>query len=321
VGKEDQLQWERKWAPAAAVSAFVAALLPLAGSIWTQSLLGSLPTSHSEDAFLRQVHSHSSAFVGAGVLTSIGTLFLSPAFAYLYRATRARRPQIPKIALFLLLLAPLATAGAGIARAAVIANTANQYVAEPLPPTTTAEKAKLGSITDPKKYEDEAAKNASAHARKKLTSGSIATVTYVGLVANLLVGVAYVLLAMHAMRAGLMSRFMGILGVIVGALTAVPILGGAPLPLQLFWLIALGVLFVNRWPQGRGPAWEEVEAIPWPTAQERRDASMSGREGEGKAEAVEPDAEPEVHHTREAARPRPSTAHPRSKKRKRKRRG
>src|SRR3954465_6045965 len=109
VGKEDPLQWERKWAPAAAVSAFVAALLPLAGSIWTQSLLGSLPTSHSEDAFLRQVHSHSSAFVGAGVLTSIGTLFLSPAFAYLYRATRARRPQIPKIALFLLLLAPLAT--------------------------------------------------------------------------------------------------------------------------------------------------------------------------------------------------------------------
>src|SRR3954462_7026965 len=97
---------------------------------------------------------------------------------------------------------------------------------------------------------------------------------------------------MHAMRAGLMSRFMGILGVIVGALTAVPILGGAPLPLQLFWLIALGVLFVNRWPQGRGPAWEEVEVVPWPTAQERCDAARDARDGGGKAEAAGPEAEP-----------------------------
>jgi hypothetical protein len=320
VGKEEQLQWERKWAPAAALVAALAALLPLAGSIWTQSLLGSLPSSHSEDPFLRAVHDHGSEFIAAGVLASAGTLFLAPTLAYLYRAIVARRPQIPKIALILALLAPLISAGAGIARAAVIKHTADQYVSAPLTPTSKEEQAKIESITDPKKRLDEIEKNASDQARKKLTSGSIATVTYIGLVANLLVGVAFVLIAMHAMRAGLLSRFMGILGIIIGALTAVPILGGSPLPLQLFWLVAMSVLFLNRWPQGRGPAWDAVEPIPWPTAQDRRDA-MGG--GDDKApRRVEPDdEEPEVPHTREAARPRPTATHPRSKKRKRKRRG
>src|SRR3954462_473184 len=129
---------------------------------------------------------------------------------------------------------------------------------------------------------------------------------------------------MHAMRAGLLSRFMGILGVIVGALTAIPILGGAPV-VQLFWLVALGILFLDRWPQGRGPAWEAVEEIPWPTAQDRR-AELADRDDDarvrprgGRQRAVKPDIEdddddePAQQHTREAVRPRPSSTHPRSK--------
>ena len=40
-----------------------------------------------------------------------------------------------------------------------------------------------------------------------------------------------------------------------------PILSG-PLIVQLFWLVAIGVLFLGRWPGGRGPAWETGEADP-----------------------------------------------------------
>src|SRR3954467_2739471 len=155
--------------------------------------------------------------------------------------------------------------------------------------------------------------------RENVESGSVTTVAYIGLIANLLLGTAFVLIGMHAMRAGLLSRFMGILGVIVGALTAIPILGGAPV-VQLFWLIAMAVLFLNRWPQGRGPAWEEVEPIPWPTAQDRRDA-IAGRDPQPARRDEPEDEEPEVHHTREGTPPRPTATHPRSKKRKRKRRG
>src|SRR5204863_6718194 len=157
---------------------------------------------------------------------------------------------------------------------------------------TAAEDAKLKGLRGTA-YSDEIEKLASQPARDKLKSGSVTTVAYVGLIANLLLGTAFVLIGMHAMRAGLLSRFMGILGVIVGALTAVPILGGAPV-VQLFWLVAMGVLFLDRWPQGRGPAWDAVEEIPWPTAQDRRDA-VAGSDDEparprgGRQRAPEPE--------------------------------
>ena len=327
MGKEEQLQWERKWGPVAAAAALGAALLPIASTIYASSLLGSLPSSNSEDPFLRKIHDHASGYVAAGVITALGTFLLAPVLVYLYRVVIARRPQLPRIALILAVVAPLVAGGAGVARQAVLAHTADQYVSQPTPPTSAAEQKKLNGISDPKKYLDEVEKNASAHARKKLQSGSVATVAYIGLIANLLLGTAFVLISMNAMRAGLLSRFMGVLGVIVGALTAVPLLGGAPV-VQLFWLVAIGLLFLNRWPQGRGPAWDEVEAIPWPTAQDRRDAvarsdDEPARARGGRQRAPEPEViEAEAHeHTHEAARPRQSSTHPRSKKRKRKRRG
>jgi hypothetical protein len=228
--------------------------------------------------------------------------------------------------------------GIGIARQMVLAHTADQFVTTPAKPLTDAQTR----ITDPQAYLKAVDKlDPVGRAKDKLQSGSVTTVAYIGLVANLLLGTAFVLIGMHSMRSGLLSKFMGILAVIVGALTAVPLLGGAPV-VQLFWLIAIGVLFLNRWPQGRGPAWDAVEEIPWPTAQSRRDAIAGDGGGGGRAAparggggglfgnrqrpaaqvADEPDdEEAPVQHTREAARPRPSADHPRSKKRKRKRRG
>src|SRR5205085_2926486 len=103
VGKQEQLQWERKWAPFAAAAAFLAAVLPIASTIWASSLLGSIPASNSEDIFLRRVHDNASGYVAAGVVTSIGTLALAPVLAYLYQAIKARRSQIPRIALILAL--------------------------------------------------------------------------------------------------------------------------------------------------------------------------------------------------------------------------
>ena len=38
----------------------------------------------------------------------------------------------------------------------------------------------------------------------------------------------------------------------------------------MFWLGALGLLFIGRWAGGRGPAWETGTAEPWPSAAERR---------------------------------------------------
>ena len=51
------------------------------------------------------------------------------------------------------------------------------------------------------------------------------------------------------MRVGLLTRFMGVLGIIVGVLFIIPL--GSSLPIvQAFWLCALGALFLGRWPRG-----------------------------------------------------------------------
>ena len=80
--------------------------------------------------------------------------------------------------------------------------------------------------------------------------------TAAGFAGTLAIAFSYVIIALNAMRAGLLSRFMGVLGIGVGALIVLPLLPqGLPI-VQMFWLGALGALFLGRWSGGRGPAWE-----------------------------------------------------------------
>ena len=132
-------------------------------------------------------------------------------------------------------------------------------------------------------------------------------------------------LAVNAMRAGVLSRFMGIIGIIVGVLFVIPLLGQVPI-VEVFWVAALGLLFLGRWPQGgRGPAWETGEAIPWPTAQDRAAAMAEKRADRelDRDETPEPVAaggrRPAPEEEPDGDRP-VTDQHPRSKKRKRKRR-
>ena len=79
------------------------------------------------------------------------------------------------------------------------------------------------------------------------------------------------------MRVGLLTRFMGVLGVIVGVAVA-PIL---PIDQQgiirVFWLAALGMLFLGRLPSGTPKAWATGEAEPWPTQQQLREQRAAAR--------------------------------------------
>jgi hypothetical protein len=128
----------------------------------------------------------------------------------------------------------------------------------------------------------------------------------------LAVAFAFVLISLNAMRAGLLSRFMGIIGVIIGALTVLPLFG--PSIIQVFWFGALGLILLDRWPNGRGPAWEVVESIPWPSGADQRQAQMERR-----AERDEPEDDYEDEHEEHEDR-NGSAPHPASKKRKKKRR-
>jgi hypothetical protein len=111
------------------------------------------------------------------------------------------------------------------------------------------------------------------------------------------------------MRVGLMTRFIGIIGIIVGVLYVLPIFAG-PLIVQIFWLGALAALFLGRWPGGRGEAWETGEPAVWLSASEQRRQAL-------RDERLEEDQGPEPQP--QLAEDPESRPHPVSKKRRRKR--
>jgi hypothetical protein len=96
---------------------------------------------------------------------------------------------------------------------------------------------------------------------------------------ELALAVSFVLVSLQAMRAGLLTRFMGYLGIIAGILVLFVI---TPVPIvQAYWLVGLGVLFAGRWPSGMPPAWQTGRVERWPSSQELREQRMRERGGNG----------------------------------------
>jgi hypothetical protein len=130
--------------------------------------------------------------------------------------------------------------------------------------------------------------------------------------ASLALGLGWVVICLNAMRVGLLTRFMGVLGIICGALIVLPLLSSLPV-VQTFWLAAMALLLLGRWPNGVPPAWRTGEAQPWPSQQEAIAARRRGAgaepepDGGGSAPAAE-------------AAGGDGRGHPVSRKKKRKRR-
>ncbi len=327
MAPEAQLEWEARAGRPAGVAAILSAVAGMGGLVYGNSTLSSGAGSDDTDtAFL--VHHHQGALVVTAVLEALSVLLLAGALAYLFRAAKYRYPQLQRFAL------PALFAGAaGYAVVLIV-----QQIAFIKAENHVVRKLQSNPLTP------NAANDLVKH---QLTHGAVATTTWIQLVMGLILAAGVVLISQGARRAGLLSNFLGILGIIVGVLLFVPLFGRPPV-IAYFWTIALGFLFLNRWPQGRGPAWESGEAIPWPTAAELREQQEAQRGGGGgggdghrsdrgamkrveqkareraaraQAEsAAREDAEPDGELEGAEAPTGGGTQHPRSKKRKRKRR-
>jgi hypothetical protein len=110
-----------------------------------------------------------------------------------------------------------------------------------------------------------------------LTKGTANLLTdYVDLLAGLAFAAGMIGVMLNALRAGLLTRWMGILGIFTGVLIFLPI-GGATLEVvPAFWMVAMGILFGGRWPNGDPPAWAAGEARPWPSQAQLRAAKQAG---------------------------------------------
>ncbi len=229
------------------------------------------------------------------VVLALAAAAIGLALTHLYRSVRARRPETPRGVVYAAVAGAVLVAVSGLVQAIGVSIEASSFASS--------------------------ANQTSDAARDVLQGPAIVAALLLRQVGVFAIGFAFVLLALNGMRVGLLTRFMGVLGIIVGVLFIIPL--GASLPIvQSFWLIALGALFLGRWPAGLPPAWVTGEAQPWPTQQELREARMARTTGgagderprrAGRRERAEPPETPAP----ELPERRP---HPSSKKRKRKRR-
>src|SRR3954466_5911729 len=278
--KQEQLEWEARVGRIAGFAAWAAAGLIVVALGYR---IAALP--HGADnvrEFLPDVHAHENAFLLSGILTGIGMLAFIPPLLFLYAVTRSRRSELPPVTRILIFLGPILFAVCSVWFQFRQGHAADQFVAGSGKTKKPAENVPRDATT--------------------LVAG-------VSLAASIATGLATVLVSMNAMRAGLLSRFMGILGVILGALFVLPLIA-SPI-IQLFWLLALGALFMQLWPGGRGPAWETGEAVPWPSPQGRLAPPGHDAEPEGEGE---PERE-----LGESAEPQPNPRASRKRKKKKSR--
>jgi hypothetical protein len=217
------------------------------------------------------------------VVNGLGLLALAGTLAFLFTAIRARKPESSQATRITAVVGGVLAAIGGIAYGFLITAKAHDF-------------ATHGAQT----Y---------SQANSLLSSGAVAALQYAGLIGSLLLAIAFVLVALNAMRVGLLPRFMGYLG-IAAAAASLLLIGSAPaLLIEVFWLLAVGYLLAGRWPNGDPPAWTTGQAVPWPSSAELREQRQRAA-GRGKP-ASKPEPQP---------RATPAATRSTNAKRKRKRR-
>jgi hypothetical protein len=308
-GSEDNLAWEERQRKPAAIAATVAALFTFIGTAWRGLTLSDLPRNGlletlgraAEDGPIGELESlrvdtfrfyddHAVEVLASSVMVAIGYLALGWALTYLAFAVRARRREFPRWLVYV----PLVVATLQALATVLSAFATNKAIGDFLSGSRTVEAAQdVG------------------------TTGLGVFAQLLGLPGALGLALALVMIALNAMRVGLLTRFMGVLGIITGALQILPF--GGPLPVvQCFWLLLLALLFLGRWPGGQPPAWRTGNAEPWPSSaqvREQRQRAAAERRGEAYEPPEAPEPEPEPASV--SAGPSPAAS---ARKRKRKRR-
>jgi hypothetical protein len=309
MAPEEQLEWERENAPRAGIAAVGAGVLILL-SLFYPVLAGTGDDSARSFDRLIMVHDRPADVIVPSVLLLIAFPLAAYALVYLYRAAKARRPETLRITYVLAIVGPLAVAVASATRGIALIDIASKAADSGIPNGVSDPSAGVPGLAG--------VWSAGEQRASDLTTDSTLYVAteILAFVGRLAYGFALVLVGINAMRAGLLSRFIGILGIIAGVVAV--LLRGAG-PIEAFWFVAVGVLILNRWPSGRGPAWETGEATPWPTAMERQRQLMAERGELPEEEAEDEYAGEEEEEVVDPSEPTPK-AHPVSRKRKKKRR-
>lgn len=284
----DEIAAEAAQRPRAAYFAFAAGILSLLGGIGGWRFQGALPSDPEAVVDLLEamqarlngnapptsllaqqtqyIGDHIIGWAGPTIVLGLGILLMLFPLNLVWRATRARKDDLRSLGWSLLLVG-----GIAIAVAPAIAGVSIGLAASDFDGT-------------------------SREAAEQALGSELAIATgFAGELGKILFAVGLVILALNAMRVGLFTRFVGVLGIIVALFTVLRLPIDQIYLLRSSWFVFVGLILLGKMPgvSADPPAWARGEAIPWPTQQEVRERLEAERAMEAGANDEDPaDGEP-----------------------------
>jgi hypothetical protein len=187
---------------------------------------------------------HQATLIIALAISSIGALAMIMPLRYLAAAERARSPTPSAVTGYLALYGPCILAAFVPAFEISLIVGAHSYLSHAARDAAAITAATAGGV--------------------RLALELIATF------GQLAVAAVFIMVALRAMRVGLLTRMMGIVGIISGVLFLIPL---TPLPvIQALWLVFFGAMLLGFGGRPLPEAWAAGEARPWPSRQAARPA-------------------------------------------------
>lgn len=285
---EETLAWEAEKRPRVATIAVAGGIFTVAGNVLLTALTSGGPTQ--DDGFISLTEAigarvqgqepegpslsvRAADFLGdkaallsvSTILTSLSALALALVIMYLWRAASARSDLVGRLPYYAAIVGAVLT---------------------PLGHTVW----QIARWIESAQFQDAAVRTAGT-ARDITATPLIGTGFLLDSLGTFALAVATVIVCLNAMRVGLLTRFFGVLGIIIGVLPVFGAVGGVQLDqpgiIRAFWMIGVGLIIAGR--MKVPPAWLSGRAEPWPTQQQLREQRESAR-GETRPAKPEPTA-------------------------------
>ena len=273
----ETLDREKKWKLPAGIAAVAGVAMYFLGQAVSRSGIGA-PEGTAE--VLEAVADHSSNILLGSAIQGAGIALLAAPLAFLYLAALARSERMKRGLIVIAIAGPVFLGMGTFLSAVSLVDSADNWQGENTPGVTrcyedkTAAPASDGEDAEAltQEQKDDCLDEVASDLRGEVGTAGVALGLLAGGGIGFLIALLYT--GLNAMRAGLLSRFWGSLGMAVGVILLLP-------QLQIIafaWFIYLGLLLAGWVPGGKPPAWERGEAVPWPTPGEQ---ATGGSEPDG----------------------------------------
>lgn len=224
--------------------------------------------SDSEASQLEALDAGFDTLLLSAIVTALSLALMAPVLVYLFKAAQVRSERVRGAMLGLAIAGPLFFAAGWLIRAIALGSIAGDFVADGSGCAADDDDCIEALITD---------------------DGTVGVARGLLIAGGLGLGVGLVYTCLWAMRTGLLTRFLGTLGMAVGAAT---IIFGPYF--TTVYILGLGFVYMGWMPGGRPEAWEKGEAVePMPPGRQRPPGPDPDEPVEGRADEIFPDAKPD----------------------------